>query len=174
MPSSLTPCAWSCARLTTPCCFLATDHSTTGFYSCLDVSPVYPRSHIQRGPPAASAGGLDRDDVASADVEGDLVGRPGLRAVPDEEIAARRPGPSAGEAPRAPGTPVGLEGNGRRVTEDLDVAADPHAAAPAAGAAGALPELVAPHPQGVGVLERLGGGGLRVGHPRQVTVPAPR
>src|SRR5712691_9214830 len=114
--------------------------------------------------PGAAAWGLDRDDVVFAGFEGDLVGQFGLRAVPQEQVAAGRAGAAPGQAPWAAPPAIGLQRDGRRVAEDLDVAADAHAPGPAPGAAGAVAQLVAAHPERVGVLEGLGGGVLRVRH----------
>src|SRR5882757_9012684 len=114
--------------------------------------------------PGAAAGGLDRDDVVFAGFEGDLVGKFGLGAVTKEQVAARGAGAASRKAPGAAPAAVGLQRDGRRVAQDLHVAADPLAAGPPALAAGALTQLVAADPQRVGVLEGLGGGVLGVRH----------
>src|SRR5438874_9414651 len=114
--------------------------------------------------PGTTARGLDRDDVVVAGFEGDLVGQFGLGAVPQEQVAAGSAGAASGQAPRAAASAIGLQRDGRRVAEDLDVTADAHAPGPAPRAAGALTQLVAGDPEGVGVLESLGGGVLRVRH----------
>src|SRR2546421_10815296 len=128
--------------------------------------------------PGATARGLGRDDVVVAGFEGDLVGQFGLGAVPQEQVAAGSAGAASGQAPRAAASAIGLQRDGRRVAEDLDVTAEAQAPGPAPPAAGAVAQLVPANPERVGGLAGLGRGGLGVwsarGQPRPATAaPGP-
>src|SRR2546421_7907780 len=109
----------------------------------MSISPRIARSNAHRISPGAAAWGLDRDDVVFGGFEGDLVGQVGLGAVPQEQVPARGARAAAGEAPGAAASAVGLQRDRRRVAQHLDVAADAHAAGPAALAAGAVAQLAA-------------------------------